>query len=60
MYAHDDCIKETRPKPLKAIMNLVTPSTSLAFNPTTEILAMASNKMDDALKLVSTFLLMLC
>ncbi|KAM3846274.1 U3 small nucleolar RNA-associated protein 18 homolog isoform 1-T2 [Vipera latastei] len=52
VYAHDDCIRETRPKPLKAIMNLVTPSTSLVFNPTTEILAMASNKIDDALKLV--------
>ncbi|KAM6473406.1 U3 small nucleolar RNA-associated protein 18 homolog isoform 1-T2 [Liasis olivaceus] len=52
VYAHDDCVRETNPKPLKAIMNLVTPATSLAFNPTTEILAMASNKVDDALKLV--------
>uniref|UniRef100_A0A2D4G2G2 U3 small nucleolar RNA-associated protein 18 homolog n=2 Tax=Micrurus TaxID=8634 RepID=A0A2D4G2G2_MICCO len=52
VYAHDDCIRETSPKPLKAIMNLVTPATSLAFNPTTEILAMASNISDDALKLV--------
>lgn len=59
MYAHDDCIRETCPKPLKAIMNLVTPATSLVFNPTTEILAMASNRIDDAVKLVSIFLLML-
>ncbi|XP_070596141.1 U3 small nucleolar RNA-associated protein 18 homolog [Erythrolamprus reginae] len=52
VYAHDDCIRETYPKPLKAIMNLVTPATSLVFNPTTEILAMASNRLDDAVKLV--------
>ncbi|KAF7247485.1 hypothetical protein EYD10_06856 [Varanus komodoensis] len=52
VYAHDDCLKETSPKPLKAIMNLVTAATSLSFNPTTEILAMASNQVDDAVKLV--------
>ncbi|XP_042303492.1 U3 small nucleolar RNA-associated protein 18 homolog [Sceloporus undulatus] len=52
MYSHDDCLRQTSPKPLKAIMNLITPATSLVFNPTTEILAMASNKVDEAVKLV--------
>ncbi|XP_077184118.1 U3 small nucleolar RNA-associated protein 18 homolog [Paroedura picta] len=52
VYAHDDCLKKNNPKPLKAIMNLVTAVTSLSFNPTSEILAIASNKTDDAVKLV--------
>ncbi|XP_053231669.1 U3 small nucleolar RNA-associated protein 18 homolog [Podarcis raffonei] len=52
VYAQDDCLRETSPKPLKAIMNLVTPATSLSFSPTTEILAIASNKVDEAVKLV--------
>nr|XP_020670502.1 U3 small nucleolar RNA-associated protein 18 homolog isoform X1 [Pogona vitticeps]XP_020670510.1 U3 small nucleolar RNA-associated protein 18 homolog isoform X1 [Pogona vitticeps] len=52
VYTQDDCIRETSPKPLKALMNLVTSATSLSFNPTTEILAMASNKVDEAVKLV--------
>ncbi|XP_061471980.1 U3 small nucleolar RNA-associated protein 18 homolog isoform X2 [Rhineura floridana] len=52
VYAQDNCLRETSPKPLKAIMNLVTPATSLSFNSTTEILAMASNKIDEAVKLV--------
>ncbi|XP_062976272.1 U3 small nucleolar RNA-associated protein 18 homolog [Elgaria multicarinata webbii] len=52
IYAYDDCLRETSPKPLKAVMNLVTAATSLSFNPTSEILAMASNKVDDAVKLV--------
>ncbi|XP_074870625.1 U3 small nucleolar RNA-associated protein 18 homolog [Carettochelys insculpta] len=52
VYAHDVCLRETSPKPIKAIMNLVTAATSLSFNPTTEILAAASNAVDDAVKLV--------
>lgn len=35
-------------------MNLVTGVTSLAFNPTTEILAVASRKMKEAVRLVIT------
>ncbi|XP_060108979.1 U3 small nucleolar RNA-associated protein 18 homolog [Heteronotia binoei] len=52
LYAHDDCLRKTNPKPLKAIMNLVTAVTSLSFNPTSEILAIASKKIDDAVKMV--------
>nr|XP_014430082.1 U3 small nucleolar RNA-associated protein 18 homolog [Pelodiscus sinensis] len=52
VYTHDVCLRENNPKPVKAIMNLVTAATSLSFNPTTEILAVASNAADDAVKLV--------
>ncbi|XP_012864235.1 PREDICTED: U3 small nucleolar RNA-associated protein 18 homolog [Dipodomys ordii] len=52
IYNQDSCLQETNPKPIKAIMNLVTGVTSLTFNPTTEILAIASRKMKEAVRLV--------
>ncbi|XP_057571487.1 U3 small nucleolar RNA-associated protein 18 homolog isoform X2 [Hippopotamus amphibius kiboko] len=52
IYNQDSCLQETNPKPIKAIMNLVTGVTSLTFNPTTEILAIASEKMKEAIRLV--------
>ncbi|XP_007447122.1 PREDICTED: U3 small nucleolar RNA-associated protein 18 homolog [Lipotes vexillifer] len=52
IYNQDSCLQEANPKPIKAIMNLVTGVTSLAFNPTTEILAIASEKMKEAVRLV--------
>ncbi|XP_037665649.1 U3 small nucleolar RNA-associated protein 18 homolog [Choloepus didactylus] len=52
IYNQDSCLQERNPKPIKAIMNLVTGVTSLAFNPTTEILAIASEKMKQAVRLV--------
>lgn len=52
LYTTDVCVKESHPKPVKAIMNLVTSATSVTFNPTTEILAVASNEADEAVKLV--------
>ncbi|KAM4606842.1 U3 small nucleolar RNA-associated protein 18 homolog isoform 1-T3 [Discoglossus pictus] len=52
IYSNEDCLQEANPKPLKSIMNLVTTATSLAFNSKTEILAVASNSMDEAVKLV--------
>ncbi|XP_028724736.1 U3 small nucleolar RNA-associated protein 18 homolog [Peromyscus leucopus] len=52
IYSQDSCLQQTNPKPIKAIMNLVTGVTSLAFNPTTEILAVASRKMKEAVRLV--------
>ncbi|EHB16509.1 U3 small nucleolar RNA-associated protein 18-like protein [Heterocephalus glaber] len=52
IYNQDSCLQETNPKPIKAIMNLVTGVTSLAFNPTTEILAIASETMKEAVRLV--------
>lgn len=52
LYTADICLKENRPKPVKAIMNLVTSATCVTFNPTTEILAVASRDTDEAVKLV--------
>ncbi|XP_050764466.1 U3 small nucleolar RNA-associated protein 18 homolog [Gymnogyps californianus] len=52
LYTTDVCLKENRPKPVKAIMNLVTSATCVTFNPTTEILAVASRETDEAVKLV--------
>lgn len=42
------------PKPLKTFYNLVTSITSLRFNATQEILAMASDEKDGQIKMVST------
>ncbi|XP_036609892.1 U3 small nucleolar RNA-associated protein 18 homolog [Trichosurus vulpecula] len=52
IYNQDTCLRETNPKPIKAIMNLVTGVTSMAFNPTTEILAIASGEANEAARLV--------
>ncbi|NWX26339.1 UTP18 protein, partial [Notiomystis cincta] len=52
LYTTDVCLKENRPKPVKAVMNLVTSATCVTFNPTTEILAVASCDTDEAVKLV--------
>ncbi|KAM4691840.1 U3 small nucleolar RNA-associated protein 18 homolog [Rhinophrynus dorsalis] len=52
IYSHDDCLQDKNPKPLKSIMNLVTAATSMIFNSKTEILAVASNKTNEAVKLV--------
>ncbi|NXX46249.1 UTP18 protein, partial [Tricholaema leucomelas] len=52
LYTTDVCLGASRPKPVKAIMNLVTAATSVTFNPTTEILAVASCEADEAVKLV--------
>ncbi|XP_064532082.1 U3 small nucleolar RNA-associated protein 18 homolog isoform X2 [Pseudopipra pipra] len=55
LYTTDVCLKENRPKPVKAIMNLVTSATCVTFNPTTEILAVASRDADEAVKLLLTY-----
>ncbi|KAM8999094.1 U3 small nucleolar RNA-associated protein 18 homolog [Sarcophilus harrisii] len=52
IYNQDTCLRESNPKPIKAIMNLVTGATSMVFNPTTEILAIASNETNEAARLV--------
>ncbi|KAJ7425050.1 U3 small nucleolar RNA-associated protein 18 like protein [Willisornis vidua] len=59
LYTTDVCLKETRPKPVKAIMNLVTSATCVTFNPTTEILAVASRDADEAVKLAETLFIFL-
>uniref|UniRef100_A0A3P9A5U0 U3 small nucleolar RNA-associated protein 18 homolog n=1 Tax=Esox lucius TaxID=8010 RepID=A0A3P9A5U0_ESOLU len=52
VYSQEECTRQTNPKPLKAIMNLVTSATSLRFNPTSEILAIASRSSDEAARMV--------
>lgn len=53
IYSQEACLNSTNPKPLKAVMNLLTSATSLAFNPSSEILAIASRVEDEAARLVS-------
>ncbi|XP_066442201.1 U3 small nucleolar RNA-associated protein 18 homolog isoform X2 [Eleutherodactylus coqui] len=52
VYNYEDCVQKSAPKPVKSIMNLVTKASSQVFSPNTEILAIASKKVNDAVKLV--------
>lgn len=44
---------DVNPKPEKTILNLVTAVSKLSFNKNADILAMASNQKNDAIKLVT-------
>lgn len=46
------CMKSNTPSPVKAIMNLTTSCSRTVFNPTTEILALASDMAEKGVKLV--------
>lgn len=48
----DSCFQKTSPKPRKAVMNLTTSCSTMAFNSTAEILAIASDFTESAMKLV--------
>ncbi|KAI3359602.1 hypothetical protein L3Q82_013786 [Scortum barcoo] len=52
VYSQEACLNSASPKPLKAVMNLLTSATSLTFNPSSEILAIASRAEDEAVRLV--------
>lgn len=52
IYSQEACLTSANPKPLKSVMNLLTSVTSLTFNPSSEILAMASRAEDEAVRLV--------
>ncbi|KAL2736108.1 U3 small nucleolar RNA-associated protein 18 [Vespula maculifrons] len=52
LYDINTVLKEKIPMPLKAIFNLVTSITGLKFNPTSEILAMASDKKANAFRML--------
>ncbi|XP_067427022.1 U3 small nucleolar RNA-associated protein 18 homolog [Thunnus thynnus] len=52
VYSQEACLNSANPKPLKAVMNLLTSATSLTFNPTSEILAIASRAEDEAMRLL--------
>lgn len=46
---------DINPKPEKTILNLVTRISKLNFNKSSDILAMASNQKNDAIKLVTIY-----
>ncbi|KAK9534440.1 hypothetical protein VZT92_006888 [Zoarces viviparus] len=52
VYSQEACLNSANPKPLKAVMNLLTSATSLTFNRSSEILAIASRAEDEAVRLV--------
>ncbi|XP_029692784.1 U3 small nucleolar RNA-associated protein 18 homolog isoform X2 [Takifugu rubripes] len=52
IYSQEACLNSANPKPLKSVMNLRTSVTSLTFNPSSEILAVASRVEDEAVRLV--------
>ncbi|XP_056262279.1 U3 small nucleolar RNA-associated protein 18 homolog [Pseudoliparis swirei] len=52
VYSQEACLNLANPKPLKAVMNLLTSATSMTFNPSSEILAIASRDEDEAVRLV--------
>lgn len=52
VYNYDEVFTTKLPKPIKTIMNITTAITALKFNPTSEILAMSSNLVDESLKMV--------
>lgn len=59
IYSQEACLSSANPKPLKSVMNLLTSVTSLTFNPSSEILAVASRVEDEAVRLVSVTALMM-
>ena len=52
IYKRKSCWSSANPTPEKIVLNLVTPISSLKFNPTSEILAMASEVKENAVKLL--------
>jgi len=55
IYDMSSCMQNKCPQPLKAVPNLTTACTSLKFNSTDEVLAVASNMQEKAVKLVIDF-----
>lgn len=52
LYGMEDVLQNKLPKPRKTIMNLTTAVTSLKFNPTSEILGLASSEIKNSIKLL--------
>lgn len=52
IYNAKEVLEKTVPQPLKIVKNLRTSITYLKFNPTSEILALASEQIDNAFKMV--------
>ncbi|XP_041859481.1 U3 small nucleolar RNA-associated protein 18 homolog [Melanotaenia boesemani] len=52
IYSQEACLNSASPRPLRTVMNLLTSATSLTFNPTSDILAIASRMEDEAVRMV--------
>ncbi|XP_054275472.1 U3 small nucleolar RNA-associated protein 18 homolog [Macrosteles quadrilineatus] len=52
VYEAQSVLKSSTPQPAKALLHLVTSATFVKFNPTSQILTMASDDKEGALKLV--------
>lgn len=52
VYNYDDVFKSKTPKPQKTIFNLTTAISSTVFNHSSELLAIASKEVEDAVKIV--------
>lgn len=52
VYNYNDVMREKYPKPLKTILNLTTAVSSTTFNHTSELLAIASKEVENAIRIV--------
>ncbi|KAL7299449.1 hypothetical protein TKK_0007692 [Trichogramma kaykai] len=52
VYKMQDILSNNKPQPVKILLNLQTSITALKFNPTSEILAFASSKKENAFKML--------
>lgn len=52
VYKRSEVWSQTRPKPEKIVLNLTTSVSDLKFNPSSEILALASDVKDNAVKML--------
>lgn len=52
VYNYDEVIREKYPRPQKTILNLTTAISATKFNNTSELLAIASKEIEDAVKIV--------
>ena len=52
IYKRKTCWSSTNPNPEKIVLNLTTSVTDLKFNPSSEILAMASEVKENSVKLL--------
>lgn len=52
VYNYEDVFEKKRPKPQKTIFNLTTEITDIQFNPSSEMLAICSKEMKNAVKFV--------
>lgn len=52
IYNYEDVFEKKRPKPQKTVYNLTTEITDIQFNPSSELLAICSKEMKNAVKFV--------